>query len=75
MLGAFRGKPAVVHIEYGKGVCGTAAQSNTTQVVANVHECKNHIACDSDSKSEIVIPSMYYVCIMYVYVMYVCMCI
>lgn len=56
VLGPFQGKPACVHIAIGKGVCGTAALKLETQLVFNVHEFEGHIACDSDSKSEIVIP-------------------
>jgi len=56
VLGAFQGKPACVRISFGKGVCGTAAQTARTQVVKNVHEFAGHIACDSASNSEIVIP-------------------
>lgn len=56
VLGPFQGKPACVRIALGKGVCGTAAQTGQTQRVENVHEFKGHIACDSASQSEIVIP-------------------
>ena len=56
VLGPFQGKPACVRIPLGKGVCGTAAQTGQTQRVANVHEFAGHIACDSASNSEIVIP-------------------
>src|SRR2546423_14543289 len=56
VLGPFQGKPACVHIEIGKGVCGTAAQQRQTILVDNVHEFPGHIACDSQSNSEIVIP-------------------
>lgn len=56
VLGPFQGKPACTHIEIGKGVCGTAARERKTQVVKNVNEFPGHIACDSASKSEIVIP-------------------
>jgi len=56
VLGPFQGKPACVRIPIGKGVCGTAAQTGQTQVVENVHEFKGHIACDSASNSEIVVP-------------------
>ena len=55
-LGPFQGKTACIHITLGKGVCGTAASSDKTTVVANVHEFPGHIACDSASNSEIVIP-------------------
>ena len=56
VLGPFQGKPACVRIPMGKGVCGTAAALCETQVVKNVHEFAGHIACDSASNSEIVIP-------------------
>ena len=56
ILGPFQGKPACVHIAIGKGVCGTAAKEKQTQIVKNVHEFAGHIACDSDSNSEIVVP-------------------
>ncbi len=56
VLGPFQGKPACVRIPLGKGVCGTAAQTGQTQLVKNVHEFAGHIACDSASNSEIVIP-------------------
>ena len=56
VLGPFQGKPACVRIVLGKGVCGTAAALRETQVVENVHEFAGHIACDSASSSEIVVP-------------------
>lgn len=56
ILGPFQGKPACTNIALGKGVCGSAAVKLETQLVKNVHEFEGHIACDSDSKSEIVIP-------------------
>lgn len=56
LLGPFQGKPACVHIPIGKGVCGTAVAQDTTQLVADVHKFPGHIACDSASRSEIVIP-------------------
>ena len=56
VLGAFQGKPACVRIAVGRGVCGTAAEKRETLVVENVHEFPGHIACDSASNSEIVIP-------------------
>ncbi len=56
VLGPFQGKPACVRIEPGKGVCGTAAVRRETVTVPNVHEFQGHIACDSASNSEIVIP-------------------
>ena len=56
ILGPFQGSVACVEIPYGKGVCGTAAAEDTTQLVPDVHLFKGHIACDSASRSEIVIP-------------------
>ena len=56
VLGPFQGKPACVRIAIGKGVCGTAAETLQTIIVANVHEFPGHIACDSASNSEIVVP-------------------
>ncbi len=56
VLGPFQGKPACVRIAIGKGVCGTAAQRRESVVVPNVHEFEGHIACDSASNSELVVP-------------------
>ena len=56
VLGPFQGKPACIHIEIGKGVCGTAVQKDQTMLVSDVHEFPGHIACDSASNSEIVVP-------------------
>ncbi len=56
LLGPFQGKVACVHIAVGKGVCGTAVLENKTQLVMDVHEFPGHIACDSASNSELVIP-------------------
>ena len=56
VLGPFHGQPACVRIAIGKGVCGTAAELRQTVVVENVHEFPGHIACDSASNSEIVVP-------------------
>ena len=56
VLGPFQGKPACVRIRIGQGVCGTAAARRATTIVPNVHEFPGHIACDSASNSEIVIP-------------------
>lgn len=56
VLGPFQGKVACTRIDMGKGVCGTAAALNETQRVADVHQFDGHIACDSASNSEIVIP-------------------
>ena len=56
LLGPFQGKVACIRIGLGKGVCGTAAAEDKTQLVKNVHEFPGHIACDSASNSEIVVP-------------------
>ena len=56
VLGPFHGKPACVRIGLGKGVCGTAARDRRTIIVPNVDEFPGHIACDSASRSEIVVP-------------------
>lgn len=56
VLGPFQGKPACVRIALDKGVCGTAAAQRQTILVDNVHEFPGHIACDSASNSEIVVP-------------------
>ena len=56
VLGPFQGKPACTRIKYGDGVCGTALKERETMVVENVHEFQGHIACDSASNSEIVVP-------------------
>lgn len=56
VLGPFQGKPACVRIAMGKGVCGTAAAQRETILVDNVHDFPGHIACDSASNSEIVVP-------------------
>ena len=56
VLGPFQGKPACLRIPVGRGVCGTAAASGQTQRVADVHAFVGHIACDSASNSEIVLP-------------------
>ncbi|GAB7228695.1 GAF domain-containing protein [Vibrio rotiferianus] len=56
VLGPFQGKPACVRIPMGRGVCGTAAQTNRVQRVYDVHEFEGHIACDAASNSEIVLP-------------------
>jgi len=56
VLGPFQGKVACSRIPLGKGVCGTAAVTNQTQRVADVHQFDGHIACDSASNAEIVIP-------------------
>lgn len=56
LLGPFQGQPACVRIALGKGVCGTAAEQRQTILVDNVHDFPGHIACDSASNSEIVVP-------------------
>lgn len=56
VLGPFQGKPACIRIPMGKGVCGTAAETLTTQRIADVHAFPGHIACDAASNSEIVVP-------------------
>ncbi len=56
VVGPFQGKPACIHIPAGKGVCGTAMAEDRIQVVPDVHAFPGHIACDSASASEIVIP-------------------
>ncbi|MTI95838.1 MAG: GAF domain-containing protein [Firmicutes bacterium] len=56
VLGPFQGKPACTRIKVGKGVCGTAAAREKTQVVPDVHAFPGHIACDAASRSEIVVP-------------------
>jgi len=56
VLGPFQGKPACIEIEVGRGVCGTAVQEGKTQLVPDVHLFPGHIACDSASNSEIVVP-------------------
>ncbi|MBE5889590.1 MAG: GAF domain-containing protein [Lachnospiraceae bacterium] len=56
ILGPFQGKTACTMIPLGRGVCGTAAEKDETQLVYDVHEFPGHIACDSASNSEIVVP-------------------
>lgn len=56
VLGPFQGKVACVEIPIGRGVCGTAVAADATQIVPDVHAFPGHIACDSASNSEIVIP-------------------
>ena len=56
ILGPFQGKPACVTISLGKGVCGTAVSTDSLQLVKDVHTFPGHIACDSASNSEIVLP-------------------
>jgi len=56
VLGPFQGKPACIRIALGAGVCGTAAAMRETQLVEDVHVFPGHIACDADSRSELVVP-------------------
>jgi L-methionine (R)-S-oxide reductase len=56
VLGPFCGKPACIRIPLGQGVCGTAAATGQAQLVADVHAFPGHIACDADSRSELVVP-------------------
>jgi len=56
VLGPFQGKAACIRIALGKGVCGTAAATRTTQLVEDVHAFPGHIACDVASRSELVVP-------------------
>ncbi len=56
ILGPFQGKVACIRIPLGKGVCGTSAQTATTQLVNDVHQFDGHIACDATTNAEIVIP-------------------
>jgi GAF domain-containing protein len=59
LLGPFQGKPACLRIPFGKGVCGTAAHLKKTIIVDDVHSFEGHIACDSASQSEIVVPLIF----------------
>lgn len=56
VVGPFQGRPACIRIPFGTGVCGVAAQTRETQLVEDVHAFPTHIACDSASNSEIVVP-------------------
>lgn len=58
IVGPFQGKPACVRIALGRGVCGTAAREKSTIIVPDVNAFPGHIACDSASRSEIVVPLM-----------------
>lgn len=58
VLGPFVGRPACIRIAVGKGVCGTAAATGETQLVADVHAFAGHIACDAASEAELVVPVM-----------------
>lgn len=60
ILGPFHGKVACQTIEFGKGVCGTAASTRESQLVPDVENFPGHIACDGDSRSEIVVPIIEY---------------
>jgi L-methionine (R)-S-oxide reductase len=59
VLGPFQGKAACIRIPLGRGVCGTAAATRETQLVADVHAFPGHIACDAASASEIVVPVLH----------------
>ena len=56
VLGPFQGKAACIRIPFGKGVCGAAASTRETQLVADVHAFPGHIACDAASRAELVVP-------------------
>ena len=56
VLGPFVGRPACIRIPFGTGVCGAAAQGRATQLVPDVHAFPGHIACDGDTRSELVVP-------------------
>lgn len=56
VLGPFQGKAACIRIQFGRGVCGTAAATGETQLVEDVHAFPGHIACDAESASELVVP-------------------
>jgi GAF domain-containing protein len=56
VVGPFQGRPACIRIKYGEGVCGVAAETRQVQRVDDVHAFPGHIACDSASNSEIVVP-------------------
>jgi GAF domain-containing protein len=56
VLGPFAGRPACIRIPLGQGVCGAAAASGRSQLVEDVHAFPGHIACDADSRSELVVP-------------------
>lgn len=56
VLGPFQGKAACIRIAFGRGVCGTAASTRDTQLVADVHAFPGHIACDAASNAELVVP-------------------
>lgn len=56
VVGPYQGTMGCLHIAFGRGVCGTAAKTQKTQIVPDVHKFPGHIACDSKSRSEIVVP-------------------
>lgn len=56
VVGPFQGRPACVRIDLARGVCGAAARTRSTQLVEDVHAFPGHIACDADTRSEIVVP-------------------
>ncbi len=56
LLGPFMGQPACVHLQLGRGVCGTSAAQRKTIIIPDVRQFEGHIACDADSRSEIVVP-------------------
>ncbi|MFZ5748175.1 MAG: GAF domain-containing protein [Pseudomonadota bacterium] len=60
VLGPFQGKAACIRIPFGKGVCGAAAATRETQLVEDVHAFPGHIACDADSRSELVVPIVHH---------------
>jgi L-methionine (R)-S-oxide reductase len=60
VVGPFQGKPACVRIALGRGVCGTCAAERRTLVVSDVHAFPGHIACDADSRAEIVVPLIHH---------------
>ena len=59
VLGPFQGKAACIRIPLGQGVCGAAAATRATQLVEDVHAFEGHIACDADSRSELVVPILH----------------
>ncbi|MAC10999.1 MAG: hypothetical protein CMN74_01965 [Sphingorhabdus sp.] len=59
VLGPFQGKAACIRIPLGQGVCGAAAATRATQLVEDVHAFEGHIACDADSRSELVVPLLH----------------
>ena len=59
VLGPFQGKAACIRIPVGQGVCGAAAAQHETQLIEDVHAFKGHIACDADSRSELVVPLLH----------------